>query len=98
MVLVRFRSLVQAFATRPLVLMGQSSLQVFCTHFVFCFVGVGLMGSADRIYGWTQVPLIAGTFAALLLVAKIAARPERTAPVNTVREQGRSVHPVVAPQ
>ena len=98
MVLVRFRELVQAFAMRPLVLMGQSSLQVFCTHFVFCFAGIALMGGADRIYGWTQVPLVVGTFAALLLVAKIAARPERSAPVNTVRKKGISVHPAVAPQ
>jgi hypothetical protein len=98
MVLVRFRSLLQIFAVRPLVLMGQSSLQVFCTHFIFCFLGIALMGSGDRIYGWAQVPLVVVTFAALLLVAKIAARPEQATPVNAVRDKGRPVRPAVAHQ
>lgn len=74
--LVRFQSVVKPLAVRPLVLLGQSSLQVFCAHFVFCFLGLGLMGSGDRMFGWPQVPLIVGTFAALLLVAKMFARPE----------------------
>jgi hypothetical protein len=74
--LVRFQSAVKPLAVRPLVLLGQASLQVFCAHFVFCFLGLGLMGSADRIFGWAQLGLIAGTFAALLLVAKIFARQE----------------------
>lgn len=71
MVLIRFRSIPKAISIRPLVLMGQSSLQVFCTHFVFCFIGIGMMGSSERIFGWPQAALIAGTFTALLLVAKL---------------------------
>jgi len=74
--LVRFQSVVKPLAVRPLVLMGQSSLQVFCAHFVFCFIGLGLMGSAERIFGWAQLALIVVTFAALLLVARIFAREE----------------------
>ncbi len=74
--LIRFQSVVKPLAVRPLVLLGQASLQVFCAHFVFCFLGLGLMGGADRIFGWEQFALIIGTFAALLLVAKIFARPE----------------------
>jgi hypothetical protein len=74
--LVRFQSVVKPLAVRPLVLMGQSSLQVFCAHFIFCFLGLGLMGGAERIFGWPQLALIVGTFAALLLVAKIFARQE----------------------
>lgn len=74
--LIRFQSAVKPLAVRPLVLMGQASLQVFCAHFVFCFIGLGLMGGAERIVGWAQLALIVGTFAALLLVAKIFARPE----------------------
>jgi hypothetical protein len=77
--LIRFQSVVKPLAVRPLVLLGQASLQVFCAHFVFCFLGLGLMGSADRIFGWRQVALIIGTFAALLLVAKIFARREEGA-------------------
>lgn len=74
--LVRFRPILKRFSIRPLALLGQSSLQVFCTHFLFCFLGIAMMGSADRILGWKQVGLIVVTFAALLLVAKLRARPE----------------------
>ena len=74
--LIRFRAVVKPLAIRPLVLMGQSSLQVFCTHFFFCFLGVGMLGTAERIFGWRQFALVAGTFAALLLVARMRARPE----------------------
>jgi hypothetical protein len=83
LLLVRFRSAVKPLAIRPLVLFGQSSLQVFCTHFLFCFLGIGMMGNAERIVGWKQGVLIIGTFAALLLVAKIYARAELT--VHTCR-------------
>jgi hypothetical protein len=79
MLLIRFRKALQPLAIRPLVLMGQSSLQVFSMHFLFCFLGIGMMGSADRIFGWEQAALIVGTFAALLLVAKAYARPELVA-------------------
>jgi hypothetical protein len=80
--LIRFRSAVKPLAVRPLALLGQSSLRVFCTHFLFCFLGVGMMGDADRIFGWTQFALIAATLATLLLVARIFARPELTGPAN----------------
>jgi hypothetical protein len=94
MVIVRFRSLLQVFAVRPLVLMGQSSLQVFCAHFVFCFIGIGLMGNADRVYGWKQMPLVVCTLATLLLVAKIAARGERIG-LNPAVGKPRPVRPAL---
>jgi hypothetical protein len=75
-VLVRFQSALKPLAIRPLVLMGQASLQVFVTHFVFCFIGLGLMGGDYRLFGRTQFALIAITFASLLLVAKIFAKPD----------------------
>jgi hypothetical protein len=96
MLLIRFRSIVKPLAIGPLVLLGQSSLQVFCTHFVFCFLGIGMMGDAERILGWRQVALIGGTFAALLLVAKIHARPELSA--RTGNETGPAAQsPSIAP-
>jgi len=76
--LIRFRSVVKPLAVRPLVLMGQSSLQVFCTHFLFCFLGIGMMGNADRIFGWRQAALIVATFSASLLVARMRERRELT--------------------
>jgi hypothetical protein len=69
----------------PLVLLGQSSLQVFCAQF-FCFLGIGMMGNADRIFDWRQFALVAVTFASLLLAAKIFAKRELAAPVFIGRE------------
>jgi hypothetical protein len=89
--LIRFQSVVKPLAVRPLVLLGQASLQVFCAHFVFCFLGLGLTGGADRIFGWTQLALIVGTFAALLLVAKIFARQE----ISTVQGRSPSARPAI---
>ena len=57
---------------------AMSSLQLFCTHFLFCFLGIGMMGNADRIFGWRQAALIVATFAALLLVARMRERRELT--------------------
>jgi hypothetical protein len=74
--LIRFRAIMKPLAIRPLVLMGQSSLQVFCTHFIFCFIGIGMLGNAERLFGWRQAALIVVTFAGLLIVAKLKARPE----------------------
>jgi hypothetical protein len=88
--LVRFRSIVKPLAIRPLVLLGQSSLQVFCTHFVFCFIGIGMMNNAERIFGWGQVALVAATFAALLLVAKKNARPELSVQTGRHEAGGRA--------
>jgi len=89
--LIRFQSVVKPLALRPLVLMGQASLQVFCAHFVFCFIGLGLMGGADRIFGWAQLALVIGTFAALLLVAKIFARPE----INGAQSRNAGARPPI---
>ena len=97
MVLVRFRSVVQVFAIRPLVLLGQASLQVFCTHFIFCFIGIGMMGDAERIFGWKQAALIVVTFAALLAVAKFAAKPKAVGgQAGATRKERRAVTAAVA--
>lgn len=98
MVLIRFRPVMKAISIRPLVLMGQSSLQVFCTHFVFCFVGIALMGDAQRLHGWVQAALIAVTFAALFGVARFNARPIATAPTKQAEKRRRPVRPAIASQ
>ncbi|HTW22356.1 MAG TPA: OpgC domain-containing protein [Candidatus Baltobacteraceae bacterium] len=89
--LIRFQSVVKPLAVRPLVLMGQSSLQVFCAHFVFCFLGLAWMGGNDRLYGWPQPVLVVVTFAALLLVARLFARPE----INGAPNRSPSARPAV---
>jgi hypothetical protein len=80
--LIRFQSVLRPLAVRPLVLLGQSSLHVFCTHFLFCFAGLAMMREADYVVGWQQFALIAVTFAALLGVARISAKRETSAPAK----------------
>jgi len=70
------QSLLKPLAIRPLVLMGQSSLQVFCVHLLFCFAGLTLMGNASMLNGWRQFGLIAATFAAMLATAKVFSKSE----------------------
>lgn len=95
---IRFRSGLKYLAIRPLVLLGQASLPVFCTHFIFCFVGLAMMGNGDRIFGWSQVALIVGTFAALLSVAKLRARPELAEPAPAASGLSRPAPSRVAPR
>lgn len=95
MVLTHFRSIMKTLSIRPLVWMGQSSLQVFCTHFVFCFIGIAMMGNSDRIFGWWQLALVVGTFAALLFVARLHVGRMALAHVDTRTQQRRSVRPAV---
>ena len=94
-VLVRFQTLLRPLAVRPLVLLGQASLQVFVTHFVFCFIALGWIGSDPRLYGWKQFAMLGVTFAALLLVAKIFGKPD--APPATPTEQRASPAPPKLP-
>jgi hypothetical protein len=63
-------------AIRPLVLLGQSSLQVFCVHLLFCFAGLTLMGNASMLNGWRQFGLLSMTFTAMLITAKIFSKSE----------------------
>jgi hypothetical protein len=60
----------------PLVLMGQSSLQVFCVHLLFCFAGLTLLGNATMLSGWKQVGLLGMTFTAMLIAATIFSKSE----------------------
>ena len=63
-------------AIKPLVLLGQSSLQVFCVHLLFCFAGLTLMGNASMLNGWRQFALLSMTITAMLITAKIFSKSE----------------------
>ena len=63
-------------AVRPLVLLGQSSLQVFCVHLLFCFAGLTLLGNASMLSGWRQFALLSATITAMLITAKIFSKSE----------------------
>lgn len=98
MLLIRFRPVMKALTIRPLLLMGQSSLQVFCMHFIFCFIGIAMMGDGQRLHGWwKQAALIVVTFAALLAVARYNARPIATPQSDSAEKQShRPARPVEA--
>ncbi len=56
--LILSQPVTKAAAIRPLVLLGQSSLQVFCVHLLFCFAGLTLMGNESMLNGWRQFALL----------------------------------------
>ena len=63
-------------AIRPLVLLGQSSLQVFCVHLLFCLAGLTLLGNASMLSGLKQIALLTMTFTAMLITALMFSRRE----------------------
>jgi hypothetical protein len=76
MLLIVTQKVWKPLAVGPLVLMGQSSLQLFCVHLLCCFAGLTLLGNASKISGWKQIALLSGTLAVMLLTAKIFAKSE----------------------
>jgi hypothetical protein len=74
--LIFSQSFLKPLAVRPLVILGQSSLPVFCVHLLFCFAGLTLMGNASMLSGWKQFGLLAATFTAMLLTAKAFSKSE----------------------
>jgi len=76
MLLIVSQKVWKPLAVGPLVLMGQSSLQVFCVHLLCCFAGLTLLGNASIISGWKQIALLSGTLAAMLVTAKVFAKSE----------------------
>lgn len=76
MLLIRFQKILKPLAVRPLVMLGQASLQVFCVHLLFTFAGLTLLGNATMLSAWKQVALVATTLGAMLLTAKIFSKSE----------------------
>lgn len=62
--------LIKAVAREPLLTLGKASLQVFCAHLFFVFVGLALLyGEVEQLHGWTAVILLVVTFVSLIWVA-----------------------------
>jgi hypothetical protein len=76
MLLIRFQKILKPLAVRPLVMLGQASLQVFCVHLLFTFAGLTLLGNATMLSAWKQVALVAATLGAMLLTAKMFSKSE----------------------
>jgi hypothetical protein len=72
--LIQFQSVMKPLAIRPLVMMGQASLQVFCAHLLFCFLGLAIMRDAPTVNGWQEAALVAITLSGMLLTAQVFSR------------------------
>jgi len=54
----------------PFLTLGKASLEVFCAHVFFVFVGLALLyGEVEQLHGVTAIALVVVTFVALILVA-----------------------------
>jgi len=69
---IRFRSVLRSFAIRPLVILGQASLPVFCVHLLCVFFALTIMKNAPMLGGWKAVVVILASLSALFVTAKIA--------------------------
>ncbi len=85
------RKLVKIVSIEPFLTLGKASLQVFCTHIVFVFVGLALLvrdvgddvgQPLEQLHGKVAILLLIVTFTALLLVAmrEVRARGTRGKP------------------
>jgi hypothetical protein len=86
---VRFRTLLKPSAIRPLVMMAQASLPVFCVHLLCVFIALTIMGNNPVVSGWQAVAVILISVSSLLLTARIAA--SRRAAMNGDRPPSPTV-------
>ena len=73
---IRFQRPLARLAIGPLVLLGRASIQVFCAHLLFCFLGLTIMGSRSMVSGWQQAVLIVLALSALYITARIFSKGE----------------------
>jgi hypothetical protein len=69
---IRFRSALRPLAIRPLVMLGQASLPVFCVHLLCVFFALTIMGTDPIIRDWKAVVIVIGSLSAVLVTAKFA--------------------------
>jgi hypothetical protein len=71
--------LTRLFLIEPFIMLGKASLQVFCAHMAFVFVGLAfLYGTVSQLHGFHAVGLLALTFIGLIFVA-----------LRTIRREGQ---------
>ena len=64
------KSLTKLVLVEPLLTLGKASLEVFCAHVFFVFVGLALLyGEVTELHGPYALILLTITFTALILVA-----------------------------
>jgi hypothetical protein len=99
---ILLQSVLKPLAVRPLVWMGQASLQVFCVHLLFVFAGLTLLGNASMLTSAKQAALLIATFTAMLITAKIfsktEAKQERQPKTTPTDDQPKTPSPTIAPE
>jgi hypothetical protein len=90
---IRFRSVLRPLAIRPLVMLGQSSLPVFCVHLLCVFVALTIMGNDPILPDWKGIIVILTSLSALLLTAKIATNRRAKAARNRAGGPGAPGYP-----
>ncbi len=73
---IRFQRPLARLAIGPLALLGRASIQVFCAHLLFCFLGLAIMGTRSMVSGWQQAALIVLTLSALYMTARLFSKSE----------------------
>jgi hypothetical protein len=86
-VLYSLRSQLRWFTIEPFLTLGKASLQVFCTHIAFVFIGLVFLARdvgddvnapLEQLHGVTAIVLLAVTFTTLILVAAHQVRKHRS--------------------
>jgi hypothetical protein len=92
---IRFRSVLRPLAIRPLVMLGQCSLPVFCVHLLCVFFALTVMGNNAMLTGWPALALIVMSLSALLLTASVASRRRMKAGANHLAHLNVQAPPAV---
>ncbi len=78
----------------PFLTLGKASLEVFCAHIIFVFVGLALLyGEVTQLHGYLAIGLLVFTFTGLILVALREVRRrhgEKAAAAKEEKPSGRS--------
>jgi hypothetical protein len=84
------RYVIKIVSREPLLTLGKASLQVFCAHIFFVFVGLALLyGELDQLQGWTALILVVVTFVSLTIVAAREVRKRRAKQDKSAPQQQR---------
>jgi hypothetical protein len=91
---------VRLVAVEPFLTLGKASLEVFCAHLFFVFVGLALLaGEVPQLHGLHAIVLLVVTFTGLILVAMREVnrrRKEHAAATATSPPQSGSAPPPIA--
>ncbi len=79
-------------AREPFITLGRASLEVFCAHLVFVFVGLALLyGEMPQLHGPYALALLAATFLGMIYVAQRQVRKKQAERVTAMRSSPRVI-------